>query len=204
MKCSKHPEKEASGVCCYSGKPFCDEDLVEIKGKMYGKDYLNFVFEDATKNINKDTVNQTQNTDKYTSKPVDNSEEFILFDGSIPLKAFQFSGGLIGSVNPFKVAGSAINTAQWKVKITSQRIVLLKGLVSQKEEQIEYYRVKDVKFEQTLAARAAGVGTIYIYSNDVTKPALSFPFINPKEYVDKIREFINRERKRMGTIYMEH
>jgi hypothetical protein len=40
MKCSKHQEKDAGGICAYSGKPFCADCLVEVEGKMYGKDYL--------------------------------------------------------------------------------------------------------------------------------------------------------------------
>lgn len=204
MKCSKHPEREAAGICCYSGKPFCEEDLVEIKGKMYGKDYLSNVFEEATKNSN--TSNETKQTviNVNTNQLDDNSDETIIYDGNIPLKAFQFSGGLFGSVNPLKAAGSAINSNQWKIKITTKRIVLVKGIVSQKEEQVEYFRVNDVKFEQSIAARAAGVGTIHLYSNDTTMPLLSFPFTNPKEYVEKIRQFIIVERKKMGTKYIEH
>ena len=43
MNCSKYPDREAAGVCTYSGKPFCAEELVEIDGKLYGKDYLHIV-----------------------------------------------------------------------------------------------------------------------------------------------------------------
>jgi TM2 domain-containing membrane protein YozV len=43
MKCSKFPEREAAGICAYSGKPYCAEELVEVQGKMYAKDNLGFV-----------------------------------------------------------------------------------------------------------------------------------------------------------------
>lgn len=43
MKCSKYPERDAAGVCAYSGKPYCAEELVEVQGKMYAKDNLNHV-----------------------------------------------------------------------------------------------------------------------------------------------------------------
>jgi len=43
MKCSKHPERDAAGVCAYSGKPYCSEELVEVQGKMYAKDNLSLV-----------------------------------------------------------------------------------------------------------------------------------------------------------------
>jgi TM2 domain-containing membrane protein YozV len=43
MKCSKFPEREASGVCAYSGKPYCFDELVEVQGRMYAKDNLGHV-----------------------------------------------------------------------------------------------------------------------------------------------------------------
>lgn len=43
MRCSKHPEHEAAGVCAYSGKPYCADELVEVSGKVYGKDNLGMV-----------------------------------------------------------------------------------------------------------------------------------------------------------------
>ncbi|MEX0720950.1 MAG: TM2 domain-containing protein [Balneolaceae bacterium] len=47
MKCTNHPERGAAGICQYSGKPFCEEELVEIEGKMYGKEYVSKVFEET-------------------------------------------------------------------------------------------------------------------------------------------------------------
>jgi TM2 domain-containing membrane protein YozV len=43
MKCSKYFDRDAAGVCSYSGKPYCSDELVEVQGKMYGKDNLGFV-----------------------------------------------------------------------------------------------------------------------------------------------------------------
>lgn len=47
MKCTNHPEVEAAGMCVYCGKPFCKECLVEVKGKMYCKDDIGNVIDDA-------------------------------------------------------------------------------------------------------------------------------------------------------------
>lgn len=43
MKCTTHSDLEASGVCAYSGKPYCSECLVEVDGKMYAKENLSHV-----------------------------------------------------------------------------------------------------------------------------------------------------------------
>ncbi len=47
MNCTNHPETEAFGVCAYCGKPFCKECMVEVKGRMYCKDDLGNVFDEA-------------------------------------------------------------------------------------------------------------------------------------------------------------
>ena len=129
--------------------------------------------------------------------------ELILFEGKIPIRAFQFSEGIIDSINPKRAVDSVIDRFDWTVKITTQRLILVKGIISQKHEQIEYYRVKDVTYEQTIAARMVNVGMIHIVSNDASTPQISFPFINPKKYVDLIREHVNIMRRQAGSVYME-
>ncbi len=47
MNCTKHPEVEAQGMCAYCGKPFCSDCLVEVKGRMYCKDDLGNVLDEA-------------------------------------------------------------------------------------------------------------------------------------------------------------
>lgn len=47
MKCTNHPEREADGMCAYCGKPFCKDCLVEVKGRMYCKDDLGNVLDEA-------------------------------------------------------------------------------------------------------------------------------------------------------------
>ncbi len=47
MKCTNHPEREADGMCAYCGKPFCSECLVEVKGRMYCKQDLGNVLDEA-------------------------------------------------------------------------------------------------------------------------------------------------------------
>lgn len=69
MKCTKHPEVEAQGMCMYCGKPFCADCLIEVKGKMYCKDDIGNVVDDAKQNstaatpvINITNSNESTNT----------------------------------------------------------------------------------------------------------------------------------------------
>jgi TM2 domain-containing membrane protein YozV len=47
MKCTNHPEVDAAGMCVYCGKPFCKDCLIEVKGKMYCKDDISNVIDEA-------------------------------------------------------------------------------------------------------------------------------------------------------------
>lgn len=68
MNCTNHPEVEAAGICAYCGKPFCKECLVEVKGRMYCKEDLGNVLDEAkqtasaTPIINITNTNENSNT----------------------------------------------------------------------------------------------------------------------------------------------
>ena len=69
MKCVNHPEREADGMCAYCGKPFCKDCLVEVKGRMYCKNDLGNVLDEAkqqasaaTPVINISNSNESTNT----------------------------------------------------------------------------------------------------------------------------------------------
>ena len=47
MQCVNHPQVEAAGTCMYCGKMFCNECLVEVKGRMYCKEDIGHVVDDA-------------------------------------------------------------------------------------------------------------------------------------------------------------
>ena len=71
MQCVNHPQSEATGMCTYCGKPFCNDCLVEIKGKMYCKADLGNVV-DEVKNTNQSAgpvINITnENTNTNTNQ----------------------------------------------------------------------------------------------------------------------------------------
>ena len=69
MKCTNHPEREADGMCAYCGKPFCKDCLVEVKGRMYCKNDLGNVLDEAKQQastaiptINITNSNESNNT----------------------------------------------------------------------------------------------------------------------------------------------
>lgn len=68
MKCTNHPEVEAQGMCAYCGKPFCNECLVEVKGRMYCKDDLGNVIDEAKQSSNgQPTINITNSNESINT-----------------------------------------------------------------------------------------------------------------------------------------
>ena len=73
MKCTNHPEVEAQGMCAYCGKPFCNECLVEVKGRMYCKEDLGNVLDEAKQagsaqpTINITNTNENINTNNVNA-----------------------------------------------------------------------------------------------------------------------------------------
>ena len=68
MNCTKHPEVEAAGICAYCGKPFCKDCLVEVKGRMYCKEDLGNVLDEAKNSASaQPTINITNTNDSVNT-----------------------------------------------------------------------------------------------------------------------------------------
>ncbi len=63
MNCTNHPEVEAQGMCAYCGKPFCKDCLVEVKGRMYCKEDLGNVIDEAKQTSAQPTINITNSNE---------------------------------------------------------------------------------------------------------------------------------------------
>lgn len=64
MNCTNHPEVEAKGMCTYCGKPFCKDCLVEVKGRMYCKEDIGNVLDEAKQTSNSQpTINITNSNE---------------------------------------------------------------------------------------------------------------------------------------------
>jgi TM2 domain-containing membrane protein YozV len=45
MKCTNHPERDASGTCVFCGKLFCLDCLIDVKGRLYCKNDIGNVID---------------------------------------------------------------------------------------------------------------------------------------------------------------
>lgn len=86
------------------------------------------------------------------------------------------------------------------------KVFVKSGLLSTTIEEVNLYRVYDIKISQSLGQKMFGVGTITLYSNDVTSPLTELVNIkNPYNVRNMLAEKIERARDekgvRIGEVY---
>ena len=87
-------------------------------------------------------------------------------------------------------------------EVTEDRLILHRGILSKSIDEIELYRVKDIRIDFSLIQQWAGIGTITLVSSDETTG--STPFVIPdiemaKERREQLRELVNTARRRRGV-----
>jgi len=130
----------------------------------------------------------------------------VLFDGKIPLKVFLFQGNLISLLLFGWNIGLLIALMKSRsnyLKIDEEAITYTKGLISQEEERIELYRIRDTGYKQGIIERIVGIGTLKITSDDDSSPVIEIPIITPKKMAEELRPLIKKDRKNMRTMNID-
>jgi uncharacterized membrane protein YdbT with pleckstrin-like domain len=89
----------------------------------------------------------------------------------------------------------SINT---KYLITSQRIVIERGVFSKDIETLEIYQVDDIQLEMPLNQRIMGTGNMLLLTRDISAPKLLLTRlpINVRELYEQMRPCIQQARFR--------
>jgi uncharacterized membrane protein YdbT with pleckstrin-like domain len=106
------------------------------------------------------------------------------------------------------VAGLAIIAWKWfgnlatTYELTPDRLILHKGIVAKSIDEIELYRVKDVRIDFTIINQIADIGTITIASSDET--TRDAPLVIPdvpqaRARREKLRELVDTARRARGV-----
>jgi hypothetical protein len=102
-----------------------------------------------------------------------------------------------GLLNPIET-----HAIRWVV--TNQRLRVVRGLLSRSTEEVELTRVRDVSYEQSLAQRALGIGTITVVGTDATAPMVVLHDIEEPEAVKElIRQAVQEQRRRYRVRQVE-
>ena len=91
---------------------------------------------------------------------------------------------------------SRLNT---RYTLTDERLKITSGLLTKKVDEIELFRIKDTKVNQTFLDRLVGIGTISITSTDETENVIISYLPKAIDRREEIRDYSNKSRETKGV-----
>jgi hypothetical protein len=89
--------------------------------------------------------------------------------------------------------------------LTTERLQVVRGILSRSTEEVELTRVRDVSYEQNLAQRALGIGTVTVVGTDATSPTVVLHDVEEPEAVkEMIRQAVRDQRRRHRVRQVEN
>jgi uncharacterized membrane protein YdbT with pleckstrin-like domain len=83
--------------------------------------------------------------------------------------------------------------------LTNERLKITKGLLSKSVDEIELFRIKDTKVQQTFLNRIVGIGQIDVISSDLTGSFRLKYLPKAPDRREEIRRLSNESRERQGV-----
>ena len=92
------------------------------------------------------------------------------------------------------------NIVSRQYRLTTERLFIRSGLIARHVEELELYRVKDLKLQQGILERIFRIGTITVLSTDDTTPVVVLSGIaDPEPVKEVIRSQYRAARQREGV-----
>ncbi len=90
-----------------------------------------------------------------------------------------------------------------RIELTTERLRTYRGILSKQIDNLELYRIKDLRVRQTLFLRIFGLGTVDLETSDRTTPQVRLGAIrDPRGLCEQLRTYveIQRDRKRVREV----
>lgn len=88
-----------------------------------------------------------------------------------------------------------------KISITSQRIIQEEGILSKITNELELYRVKDIRLDQPFFLRLVGLSNIVLITSDRTNKYVLIDGVKDgKTLREQIRTFVDKRRDEKGVV----
>jgi len=88
--------------------------------------------------------------------------------------------------------------------LTDQRLKFTVGVFNKVTQDLELYRVRDTKFQQSFFERMVGLGEIVLFTTDETSPVISLRYIRDAEAVrEKMRALVEARRDAKRVRYLD-
>ena len=108
----------------------------------------------------------------------------------------------------FVALAAAIATVKWcqnlatTYEVTEDRLILHRGILRKSIDEIELYRIKDIRIDFSLVNQWAGIGTITLLSSDETtggRPFVIRDIEQAQPRREKLRDLVNAARRARGV-----
>ena len=84
--------------------------------------------------------------------------------------------------------------------LTTERLRIRRGVFNRTTDDLELYRVRDTKFEQTFWERMFGVGEVILFTTDASTPEVHIAWLKDAELLrEAIRKFSEERRDAKGV-----
>ena len=84
-------------------------------------------------------------------------------------------------------------------RLTTERLIWTRGVLTRRTDQVELYRVRDVSLIQPLGLRLLGLGNILVMSSDITTPNDALLAVKqPHDVQELVRAAVEGVRNRRG------
>ncbi len=120
------------------------------------------------------------------------------------LLAIRLLGGLLAAAAFLKTAVRILYLKSISYQISPDRIEWRRGLLSRKVDNLDLFRVVDIKMHRSLSDRLFGIGRITLITNDKTDPTFEFEKIRrPWQVYDYIKAASLVADRKQGVVHLE-
>jgi hypothetical protein len=131
--------------------------------------------------------------------------EELIFEGNPAV--IQSLGGLLLAILTLGISAlvSFIQTRGTRYKITSQRVVIERGVFGKRMEQIDLYRVVDYVVDKPFGQRLVGTGNLILEAMDKTTPEIRIDGVKTdvNALYERLRYCTEQEKKKRGVRVMD-
>lgn len=93
-----------------------------------------------------------------------------------------------------------MKTKATQYELTSERILLTTGVFSKQRDELELYRVRDIRIVQSFWLRLVGAGDVVLQTSDRTTPSFTFRAVKlPRDLADSVRMCVEACRQAKGV-----
>lgn len=89
-------------------------------------------------------------------------------------------------------------------ELTDQRLIFRRGVLNKTTDDLELYRVRDSRFQQSLFERLFGLGEVTVYTTDETTPEIRLRYIRDAANVrETLRTLVEARRDAKRVRYLD-